>query len=850
MNRKYAVVDIETTGNNLDSDEIIQVGMAIVQNKKIIETYDTFIACNNEIPAFIQSLTKIDAFDLVDAPNFSHVASHIIKLLDGCVFVAHNVQFDLRFLQKYFSEAGHKFQPRYIIDTVDWFKIVYPSLERYQLKSIADDLGIELSSAHRAIDDAVATAEVFIESIKKVTTFPSDTIKMLYQFAKRMRYSNDELLFEILVSQTQGHHFESWNGLYYNKATKKNPSLYPFEEDYRTYFERAISQLGYTFREKQCELSEHIYRQLREDSVLTIEADLGGGKTISYLLAAVYYLSTYRKSLLISTSTIFLQNQLIDEDLRRIEHALKIKVPFQIIKSRRHYLSLEFVSFILNDPKENHDILLLKMQLIVYMLEPHGGDIDRLNLNGGRKIYFELMTSMFDSAQHQHYSYQDSSETLHIGITNHAHLLSRRKDNVFNHYEHLIVDEAHQLLDYALNNSYDALNYQTIKYIIGQTIKSVPDNTSNTLDTLVDMDFEISQLNHKIDDMFDHLLENYSSKSVVKVKVEENDDIYILFKEIHSMMNVLLSYEMDVSIRTKLETLQRYFLSVWIQIKVYKELYIHMKNNSKSGMSLISKSIKLNEILTNRIFDRFTSKVFVSGTMQTLSFLEQFHPSLDHFYKYENTFSKYKATLFVPSDIQNYHYMKQDQYIESCLQYIHYYLENMSSKVLILMNSYRQIEILRSYLVELYDPSLIITQTSDVNTLKLNEQFNTLDNGIFLATQTFYEGVDFKYDGFKTVMIISLPFMHPDDLNIMLMRDEVNDVFMDYQLPGAVNKLHQATGRLIRNEQDKGMLICFDRRLLEGRYASYFSHILKSFDVKSGTIEDFTEIIEQINQEK
>lgn len=166
------------------------------------------------------------------------------------------------------------------------------------------------------------------------------------------------------------------------------------------------------------------------------------------------------------------------------------------------------------------------------------------------------------------------------------------------------------------------------------------------------------------------------------------------------------------------------------------------------------------------------------------------------------------------------------------------------------MNSYRQIEILRSYLVELYDPSLIITQTSDVNTLKLNEQFNTLDNGIFLATQTFYEGVDFKYDGFKTVMIISLPFMHPDDLNIMLMRDEVNDVFMDYQLPGAVNKLHQATGRLIRNEQDKGMLICFDRRLLEGSYASYFSHILKSFDVKSGTIEDFTEIIEQINQEK
>ncbi|TDM18294.1 hypothetical protein ETI05_02660 [Macrococcoides canis] len=850
MNRKYAVVDIETTGNNLDSDEIIQIGIAIVQNKKIIKTYDTFIACNNEIPAFIQSLTKIDAFDLIDAPDFSNVASQIIQLLDGCVFVAHNVQFDLRFLQKYFNDTGFTFQPRYIVDTVDWFKIIYPSLERYQLKSIADDLGIELSSAHRAIDDAIATAEVLIESIKKVATFPPDTIKMLYQIAKRMRYSIDELLFEILVSQTEVHHFDSWNGLYYYKSTKKNPRLNPFEEDYRTYFEQAIRQLGYTFREKQYELSEQIYRQLREDSVLTIEADLGGGKTTSYLLAAIYYLSSCKQSLLISTSTIFLQNQLINEDLSRIEQALQITVPYQIIKSRRHYLSLEFVTFILEDPKENHDILLLKMQLIVYLLEPFGGDIDRLNLNGGRKIYFELMSSMFDSALHQHYSYQDANETQHIGITNHAHLLSRRKDNIFNHYEHLIVDEAHQLLDYALNNSYDTLNYQTIKYIIGQTIKSVPDNPSNSLNTPVDLDFEISQLNHKIDDLFDHLLNNYLSKSVVKVTVQENDDIYILFKEIHSMMNDLLAYDMDASIRTKLETVQRYFLSVWIQIKVYKELYIHMKNNNKSGMSLLSKSIKLNDILTNRIFDRFKSKVFISGTMQTLSFLEQFHPSLDNFYKYENTFSKYKATLFVPSDIQDYHYMKQEQYIESCLQYIHYYLENVSSKVLILMNSYRQIEILRSYLVELYDPSLIITQTSDVNTMKLNEQFNMLDNGIFLATQTFYEGVDFKYDGFKTVMIISLPFMHPDDLNIMLMRDEVNDVFMDYQLPGAVNKLHQATGRLIRNEQDRGMIICFDRRLLEGRFASHFSHILKSFHVKSGTIEDFTDIIEQINQEK
>lgn len=69
------------------------------------------------------------------------------------------------------------YHPNYIIDTVDWFKIVYPSLERYQLKYITDELNINLDLAHRAIDDAVATAEVLIASINKVSVYPTDTLK-------------------------------------------------------------------------------------------------------------------------------------------------------------------------------------------------------------------------------------------------------------------------------------------------------------------------------------------------------------------------------------------------------------------------------------------------------------------------------------------------------------------------------------------------------------------------------------------------------------------------------------------------------------------------------------------------
>lgn len=848
MKRKYAVVDIETTGNNIDSDEMIQIGIAIVQDKQIIKTFDSFISCNQQIPAFIQSLTKIDEAHLLNAPEFSEIAPDIYALLEDCVFVAHNVQFDLRFLQKYFSRMHMDYQPNYIIDTVDWFKIVYPSLERYQLKSIADELNINLDLAHRAIDDAVATAEVLIASINKVSVYPTDTLKRLYKYAKIMRYNMEELIFEILLEYSTENHFEYQSGLYYYKNQQSFDTLPPIHQSFDQFFENTIMKLGFTFREKQFELSQRIYNQLMQQNTMTIEADLGSGKTVSYLIALIYYLSNQQTSVLLSTSTIFLQKQIINDDLKQIEAALQIQVPVQFIKSKRHYLSLQFINEILNDEKENHDILLLKMQLLTFILEPHGGDIDRLNLNGGRKIYFDLMYALYDYNRDADYIYNDISNTPHIGITNHAHLLSRRKNDIFKSYNHLIVDEAHQLLDYALNNAYDTFNYQNIKYIIGQTIKSLPDNKVQSLNDIHNSEYEMTLLTQKIDDLFDHLSLYYEGKYVIKVTIEENSHIYALFKEINNILTQLQNGQQDDVVKSKLAMLHQYFLSVWIQIKVYKELYIQMKNHNKASMSLISKSITINDLLANRIFNKFSSKIFLSGTMQTLSFLDQFNPEAEHFYKYENTFSKYKATLFVPNDVPQFNYQQTEQYIESCMQYIHYYLENISSKVLILMNSYAQIDLLRSYLIELFDPSLIISQTSDVNTVKLNEQFNLLDKGVFLATQTFYEGVDFKYDGFKTVMIISLPFMHPDDLNIMLMRDEVNDVFMDYQLPSAVNKLHQATGRLIRNENDRGILICFDRRILEGKFSSHFSHILKSFNVQSANINKFTEVIDEINQ--
>ena len=86
----YAVVDLETTGNQLDYDEIIQIGITFVRNHKIIDTYHSMIRTDLEIPPFIQALTSIEEDMLAQAPYFNEVAEDIYDQIKDCIFVAHN----------------------------------------------------------------------------------------------------------------------------------------------------------------------------------------------------------------------------------------------------------------------------------------------------------------------------------------------------------------------------------------------------------------------------------------------------------------------------------------------------------------------------------------------------------------------------------------------------------------------------------------------------------------------------------------------------------------------------------------------------------------------------------------
>ncbi|HVS60414.1 MAG TPA: 3'-5' exonuclease [Gemmatimonadaceae bacterium] len=162
----YVVVDTETTGGRAWSgDRITEIAAVVVRDGEIVELFETLVNPQRPIPYFITQLTNI-TWDMVkDAPTFDRVASEVLRVLEGNVFVAHNAMFDWRFVTSEVSRStGRKLQGRRLC-TVKIARKVLPQLPRRSLDHVARYYGVEIHGRHRAAGDALATAKCLLRML-------------------------------------------------------------------------------------------------------------------------------------------------------------------------------------------------------------------------------------------------------------------------------------------------------------------------------------------------------------------------------------------------------------------------------------------------------------------------------------------------------------------------------------------------------------------------------------------------------------------------------------------------------------------------------------------------------------
>lgn len=168
---EFAVVDIETTGSTPQSAGITEIAIVIHNGVEVTGKYVTLINPRHKIPPFIVNMTGISDEMVAGAPLFEEVAPQIYNLLNGRVFVAHNVSFDYSFVHYLLGKSGFQWSAPKLC-TIKLSRRVFPGLEKYGLGSLTRDLGIKIEGRHRAWGDAAATAQVLTMAIEKEGMHP------------------------------------------------------------------------------------------------------------------------------------------------------------------------------------------------------------------------------------------------------------------------------------------------------------------------------------------------------------------------------------------------------------------------------------------------------------------------------------------------------------------------------------------------------------------------------------------------------------------------------------------------------------------------------------------------------
>ena len=165
LDHTCVVFDIETTGFSPLKNRIIEIGAVRVEEGRIVDKFSSFVNPDVPIPFEIEKLTGINDNMVLDAPKIDRVLPEFLEFCRGAVMVAHNAGFDISFIKENARQQGLEFNPT-VLDTVSLARVLLPNLNRFKLDTVAKELKINLENHHRAVDDAGATAEIFVRFIK------------------------------------------------------------------------------------------------------------------------------------------------------------------------------------------------------------------------------------------------------------------------------------------------------------------------------------------------------------------------------------------------------------------------------------------------------------------------------------------------------------------------------------------------------------------------------------------------------------------------------------------------------------------------------------------------------------
>ncbi|KPJ22649.1 bifunctional DnaQ family exonuclease/ATP-dependent helicase [Streptococcus phocae] len=810
FSRKYAVIDLEATGSGALAS-IIQVGIVIIKDQEIVDSYQTDINPHEPLSDHIKKLTGITDHQLSQAPDFSQVAKTIYELIEDCVFVAHNVKFDANLLaESLFFEGYELLTPR--VDTVELAQVFYPSLEKYSLGHLSEQLQLELSDAHTAIADAKATAKLFIKLLQKIENLPRETLEAVLCYSGSLLFETEMIIREAL-SKSKPYNPQKHINLNGILLKKEKPALKPRQMS--TDFAINTALLSLDERASQKAFVQFVEEGLDQSEPSFIQAQAGIGKTYGYLLPLLAH--NKQTQVVVSVPTKILQDQIVANEVTAISEQFHLDC--HSIKGPGNYIKLDLFQESLNQKDDNRLINRYKMQLLVWLFETSTGDLDEIKQKQRFAAYFDHIkhdgvlesTSIFYDYDFWRKSYE-KAKTCRLLITNHAYFLHRvQDDKAFAKNKVLVFDEAQKLVLQLEQLSRQHIDLMALLRDLQQSINKPQSLLEKRL--LEGIVFELSQL---ASDYYQKgIRPNEGSWTRLKEHVKElpdgdftelkrlfqhQDDDYWISSEQQDEKRVTylnVSRKSVTNLKTFLpETLKLYFVSATLHI---------------------SPQVSLADLLG---FDRFAySEIDKQSHPNQLLFIDKEMPLVS-----DSTDQAYAQEI-----------------AERLLR-----LSKQPAPVLVLFTSKKQMLMVSDQLDSWQVSHL--TQEKNGTPYSIKKRFDRGEQSMLLGLGAFWEGVDFVHADRMIAVITRLPFDNPEDVFVKKLSSHLlsqgKNPFNDYFLPMAILKLKQAIGRTMRRDNQKSAIILLDRRVITKSYGQVIlDSLTNDFTVYQQNFEDSLEKI-------
>lgn len=709
---------------------------------------------------------------------------------------------------------------------------------------------------------------------------------------------------------------------------------------------------GFESREQQQKMLCDIVESYNLDQIALIEAGTGTGKSIAYLLPAIFWAYKKKERTVISTNTINLQEQLIEKDIPLLLKALDIDIKAVLVKGMSNYLCLRK----LQEAKEE----------ILFYPENEVTELNRIEAwkettkKGSKSelpflpsaTTWERVCAESDTCNRTQCPYYDAcyffkarkrSSEAQLLVANHhllfADLAMRSETNDYESdallpkYTKIVLDEAHNVEDIATEYFANKFSKAGVMRILARLSSEKNNKAFGKLPLLKqklsefynkkgnrpsgDAASVIQRLNVAIPgerrDFFKLVIDTFQIIEEViaqllnpeerqgvgeplpetKLRLRERHREHPLWKQdliprvqelIETSKRFLISLrsletdianlrddkvnELTSGIRFEITALTNRleetfsvlnnFIFVkdsienvrWIEIQRWKTM---------NNVTLVEAKLDISDVLAKSLFNKFPSTVLCSATLTTDQKFDFIRSRLGLVQEklgakkvtersYDSPFDyRIQALLGVPTDIPA---PDHPQFLQAACEKIWETIQASRGNAFVLFTSYSMLMNCYQQLVtKLQNNRYHVLKQGDDNRQALLNRFKENEYSVLFGTDSFWEGVDVAGDALRCVIIVKLPFQVPSEPLFQARSESITakggSAFMEYAVPNAIVKFKQGFGRLIRNKNDRGCIVCLDNRLVTKQYGRLFLNSLppcqKIFDLSAGLKEKMSD---------